>query len=155
MNLVSWWEHNILSNSLSWNEITEQDVLVLLDVPVITEIVLLNGMGSFSELLSVLFVDETISEDSESLAHEELSEVLFGLDVLETAHQHTLNNLGKITKVESVMGLGWSWQEELNCLGVDLDGRRDDLISFVSEVTSFILFLAHISFEDGREDASH
>lgn len=81
-----------------------------------------NVVRHLVELISVGVVDETITEDAEGLTQVQVEQVVVVLDVLEITHKHSLDNLGHISEIESVMALGGRGQE----VG---DGRHVDLHS--------------------------
>ena len=138
---------------LSGHEVTKEDVLIILQIPIQVEVLCEVLVGKLTELLSIFIVDETVSEDSVSLTHVKLDEVLLGLYVLVLAHQHSLNNLAQVTQVECVMTLGWGWQEGIARFGVDLDSRFDDLVRLLTQVD--LCVLTHISLQDRGENHSH
>ena len=62
-------------------------------------------MGKLREKLPVFSNYETVSEDTECLAHEQLHEVLLVLNLVVVTHQHTLHHFAHISEVESVVTL--------------------------------------------------
>jgi len=87
------------------------------------------------ELLSVLIVNETITEHSVSFSHEERDKVILARDVLVLAHKHTLNDLRQITQVEGVAALSGSGQEVMDSLLVNVHSRLNNKVCVRSKTT--------------------
>ena len=116
----------LLVATITTLEVTEGDIFKGGEFPVEVEVLLEDLVGHFRELLAILLVDQTITEDAISLAHVELYEVVLVDDVFKLAHQHTLHHLAQVTQVERVMALGRRGEEFIDDFRVDLDGRLDD-----------------------------
>jgi hypothetical protein len=105
------------------------------------------------EALSILFVNETITEHSVSLANEEGHKVVLVRDVFILAHKHTLDNLWQITQVESVMALSRRGQEFVNSLLVDVYSWLHDVFSEDWETTT--LLELQVTTKNGSENSLH
>ena len=65
-------------------------------------------MSEFVVLVSVILVNQTISEHSEGLVDPKLDEVWLALKAENIDHQNTLDDLGQISQVERVVALSGS-----------------------------------------------
>jgi hypothetical protein len=79
--------------------------------------------------VSVILIDESISEHSECFVYPEVDESVFVGNVYQVHDEHTLDDFGEISQVESVMAFCWSWQEVIDSLQIKLDRALDDWLS--------------------------
>lgn len=86
-------------------------------------------MSELVVLITIILVNETVPEDSESLMDPESDKGLLGVEVGKVNHEHSLNNLGKISEVEGVVALSWGGEEVSDSLDVEVDGGLDDGLS--------------------------
>ena len=111
-------------------------------------------MRHLAELLPILLINETVTEHAVSFAEVKEHKVLFVNDVIIIAHQHTLDNLGHVTKVEGVVAFAGCWQVSCNCLVVNIDCRFDNNVGEDAGAKSSN-FKLKVSLEDGGEDSLH
>lgn len=78
-------------------------------------------MGKLVKLGPILLVNETISKDSESLMSPQVDQIVLVGECLQVDHEHTLDDLGQVTKVESVVALGRSGEEVRDGLDIDIN----------------------------------
>jgi hypothetical protein len=107
-------------------EVTKEDILIVLRLPVHVEVFLHDLMSDDHEFAAILLIDETISENSEGLMKPQVNEIFLAGKVLKINHKHTLNDLGKISQIESVVALGGGREEVANCLNIDLHRGLND-----------------------------
>ena len=109
--------------------VTEEDVLEIFEFPAHIKVLLHALMSHGAVFVSIVLVDKSISEYSKCLMNPEINKKGLIGEVLQTNHKHTLDDLGEISQVESVVALSWGWQEVVDGLLIELDGALDDWLS--------------------------
>lgn len=121
--LVCFTQLDILRTVL---EVTEEDILIVLNLPIHVKVALHDLVSDGHEFAAILLIDETIPEDSEGLVKPQVHEVVLVGEVLKINHEHALDDLGEISQVESIVALGGGREEVTNCLDIDVHRGLND-----------------------------
>ena len=113
--------------------VTENNVFETFKLPIETHFGLHLLVHELTERPSVGGIDESITEDTEHLTSEQFDAVVLVDNFIKRAHKHTLDDLGQITQVESVMTLRGSRKESLLGLVVGVYSSLDDIIAVVRQ----------------------
>jgi len=139
--------------ALTTLKITEDCVGEVLQLPVHCEMILHDLVCHLVESISVLIVDQTVTENSEGLAHVQVDQVFLIWNVLISAHEHALDHFGHIAQVERVVTLGRRRQEIIDGLLVDLNRRLDNTFSHERKTTT--LLQVKVTSQNRCEDDLH
>jgi hypothetical protein len=99
----------------------------------------------------VLVGNHSVSEDSLILVDPKSNDINLSLSGLLIGRANTLENLGDVSQVESVVGLGRSWSQVVSDSVVDLDGRLHQVCALVG---NFWLEASYECLNDLLEDHS-
>lgn len=133
--------------------VTEQDLVEVFEFPLHVKVVLHLLVSQLAVPVAISLVDKTISEHSESLVDPQMNQASLVLKVLEADHEDSLDHLGEISEVEGVMALGWSWQEVVDGLLIEVDRGLDDWLG--DDIKTRGLILSQETLQDSGEDSPH